>query len=46
VVNTIEEMKYAIPSALKLNRALCRQRAEERFSQQRIAKEYLTLSSQ
>lgn len=46
VVNTIEEMKYAIPSALKLNRALCRQRAEERFSQQRIAKEYLTLASQ
>lgn len=43
VVDSIDEMKKMVPLALSLNRALCRQRAFQRFSIEKIASEYLQL---
>ncbi len=42
-VNTVEEMLNAVKEVDKLDPLMCRRRAEERFSAERMAKEYLEL---
>jgi glycosyltransferase involved in cell wall biosynthesis len=43
VVKNLEEAAAAVPAALRLDRARVRARFEERFSAQRMARDYLAV---